>query len=127
MSYISFQTLFKNFDPNVVSATFRQFEANRIFLSEKLVIENPYNGTNPTPGPDGYYQGYGRYAQDVLIPAFIAAYTNKDPLSVATVKNANPNLKANPFSGFKAKPNWNVTYNGLSRLKWSGKDIYEYY
>jgi hypothetical protein len=49
-----------------------------------------YNGPNPTPGADGYYQGYGRYAQDVIIPAFISAYTNKDPLSISLVKNSNP-------------------------------------
>jgi len=117
ISYISFQTLFKKFDPNIVSETFRQFESNRIFLSEKLGKQNPYNGPNPTPGADGYYQGYGRYAQDVIIPAFISAYTNKDPLSVSLIKNSNPKLNSNPFNGLKAKPNWNVTYNGLSRIK----------
>jgi len=113
ISYISFQTLFKKFDPNIVSGTFKQFEANRIFLSEKLGKGNPYN-TNPTPGADGYYQGYGRYAQDVIIPAFISAYTNKDPLSISLIKNSNPSTSSNPFSGLKAKPNWNITYNGTN-------------
>ena len=117
ISYISFQTLFKKFDPNIVSETFEQFEANRIFLSERLGKTNPYNGPNPTPGADGFYQGYGRYAQDVIIPAFIAAYTNKDPLSVSLMKNSNPKTSSNPFSGLKAKPNWNITYNGLSKIK----------
>jgi cell surface protein SprA len=119
ISYISFQTLFKKFDPNIVSETFKQFEANRIFLSEKLGKTNPYNGPNPTPGADGFYQGYGRYAQDVIIPAFIAAYTNKDPLSVSLIKNSNPKLNANPFNGLKAKPNWNLTYNasGIKALE----------
>ena len=114
ISYISFQTLFKKFDPNVVSGTFKQFENNRIFLSEKLGKTNPYNGPNPTPGADGYYQGYGRYAQDVIIPAFISAYTNKDPLSISLIKNSNPSTSANPFSGLKAKPNWNLTYNATN-------------
>ncbi len=120
ISYIAFQTLFKKFDPNIVSETFRQFEANRIFLSAKLGKENPYNyagGTPPAPGPDGYYEGYGRYAQDVIIPAFISAYTNKDPLSVSLMKNSNPSTSSNPFSGLKAKPNWNLSYGGLSRIK----------
>jgi cell surface protein SprA len=117
ISYISFQTLFKKFDPNIVSETFKQFEANRIILSGKLGKLNTYNGPNPTAGPDGYYKGYGRYAQDVIIPAFIAAYTNKDPLSVSLVKNSNPKLNSNPFNGLKAKPNWNITYSGLSRIK----------
>ncbi len=115
ISYIAFQTLFKKFDPNVVSETFKKFESNRVIISQKLGKENPYS--TQTQNPDGYYQGYGRYAQDVIIPSFIAAYTNKDPLSIALVKNSNPSLSSNPFSGLKAKPNWNLTYSGLSRLK----------
>ena len=115
VSYISYQTLFKKFDPNVVSETFKQFEANRRILSGKLGGLNPYQtgGTDP----DGYVKGYGRYAQDVVIPAFLAAYTNKDPLGVKLTKNSNPNIKANPFSGILPKPNWNITYTGLSRMK----------
>ena len=115
ISYISYQTLFDKFDPNVVSETFKRFEANRVALSQKLGLENPYVN-NPTPGADGYVEGYGRYAQDVVIPAFIAAYTNKNPTSVKGVKNNNPNISSNPFSGFIPKPNWTVTYSGLSRV-----------
>jgi cell surface protein SprA len=115
VSYISYQTLFSKFDPNVVSATFKQFEANRKTLSGKLGSINPYAAGNIV-GADGYVKGYGRYAQDVVIPAFIAAYTNKDPASVKLIKNSNPNLKANPFSGIIPKPNWTLTYTGLSRL-----------
>jgi len=116
ISYISFQTLFDKFDPNVVSETFKKFEANRAAISQKLGNENDYLGPNPTPGADGYVEGYGRYAQDVVIPAFIAAYTNKNPTSVTGVKNSNPNLSSNPFSGFIPKPNWTITYNGLPRI-----------
>lgn len=114
VSYISYQTLFKKFDPNVVSETFKQFEANRRILSGKLASLNPYQTGGADP--DGYAKGYGRYAQDVVIPAFLAAYTNKDPLSVKLAKNSNPNIKANPFSGILPKPNWNLTYTGLSRI-----------
>ncbi|MBK5271536.1 MAG: cell surface protein SprA, partial [Bacteroidia bacterium] len=102
--------------PNVVSETFKTFENNRRILSQKLKGLNPYAVSNATD-PDGYVQGYGRYAQDVVIPAFIAAYTNKDPLKVNLAKNDNPNLRSNPFSGILPRPNWNITYNGLSRLK----------
>jgi cell surface protein SprA len=115
ISYISYQTLFRKFDPNEISETFRQFEANRVLLSARLKGENPYaqnNGQNV----DGYFEGYGRYAQDVLIPSFIAAYTKKDPFSVQLIKNSNSNLRANPFSKLMPKPNWNITYNGLTRI-----------
>ena len=116
MSYISYQTLFKKFDPQNVSETFRQFEANRTLLSKRLGETNPYQGgvVDPT---SGYYAGYGRYAQDVLIPAFLAAYTNKDPSSIQLVRNSNPKLRSNPFSRLLPKPNWNITYSGLSRMK----------
>ena len=115
ISYISYQTLFEKFDPNVVSATFKQFEANRIILSQRLKGENGYAANNGNTA-DGYVQGYGRYAQDVLIPAFLSAYTNKDPMSVKLVKNSNPNLRSNPFAGLIPKPNWAITYTGLSRM-----------
>jgi cell surface protein SprA len=114
ISYISYQTLFTKFDPNEVSETFHRFESNRTVLSQRLYNENPYK--NGGQGPAGYYAGYGQYAQDVLIPAFIAAYTNKDPTSVQLVKNSNPNLSANPFSRLLPKPNWNITFNGLTRI-----------
>ena len=115
ISYISYQTMFRKFNPTVVSETFKQFENNRVILSKKLGGLNPYQGG--VQGTDGYYKGYGRYAQDVVIPSFLAAYTNKDPLSVKLIKNDNPKLKANPFSGIMPRPNWSLTYNGLSRLK----------
>lgn len=114
ISYISYQTLFTSFNPNVVSSTFKQFEANRKLLSAKLGTANPYQSGGV--GTDGYYKGYGRYAQDVVIPSFIAAYTNKDPSSVKLFSNANPSLRHNPFSALVPKPNWTLTYNGLSKL-----------
>src|SRR4029079_6280635 len=95
---------------------FREFEANRAILSQRLKGLNPY-AAGASQNADGYYEGYGRYAQDVVIPAFIAAYTGKDPLTVKLIKNSNPNLRSNPFSGLIPKPNWNLTYNGLTKLK----------
>jgi cell surface protein SprA len=115
ISYISYQTLFSKFDPNEVSETFKQFESNRAILSNRLKGVNVY-AQNNVPTPDGYIEGYGRYAQDVLIPAFLAAYTNKDPMSIQLIKNSNPNLRSNPFSKLIPKPNWNITYNGLTRI-----------
>jgi cell surface protein SprA len=116
VSYISYQTLFDKFDPEEVSQAFKQFEANRLLLSQRLGSKNPYQGGVFDPAT-GYYVGYGRYAQDVLIPAFIAAYTKKDPTTIQLIKNSNPDLRANPFSKLLPKPNWNITYSGLSRMK----------
>ncbi|GAB4092650.1 cell surface protein SprA [Flaviaesturariibacter terrae] len=115
ISFISYKTLFTKFDPNQVSETFKTFESYRRILSQRLGTENPYANPNNLSS-DGYVIGYGRYAQDVIIPAFVAAYTGKDPMKVSTIKNSNANLRSNPFSGFIPKPNWSVSYSGLSRL-----------
>ena len=114
VTYIAFKTLFGKFDPNRVSQTFKTFEANRIILSKRLGTSNPYSQTQ---GADGYYYGYGKYAVDVLIPSFIAAYTGQDPNKVSLIKQNNPNTKSNPFRGILPKPNWKIDYNGLSKIK----------
>src|SRR5690606_13552767 len=116
VSYISYQTLFTKFDPNVVSETFKQFEANRAILSRDLAFKNPYNTPTPIVDDPEYFEGYGRYAQEVVIPAFLAAYTGKDPLSIKPIKNSNKKSSSNPFNGILPKPNWTLTYNGLSRI-----------
>ena len=114
ISYISYQTMFTKFDPNVTSETFKQFEANRLLLSQRLAKNNPYQSGNVDA--NGYYEGYGRYAQEVVIPSFLAAYGKKDPNTVSLFKNSNPDIKANPFKSLMPKPNWTVSYNGLSRI-----------
>jgi cell surface protein SprA len=120
VSYISYKTLFGKFDPNRVSQTFKKFQDYRQVLSERLGKANPYSAGQPV-GSDGYYYGYGRYAIDVLIPAFIAAYTGEDPKKVALIRQNNPNVKSNPFRGILPKLNWKVDYNGLSKLKFFSK------
>ncbi|MEP6595635.1 MAG: cell surface protein SprA, partial [Ginsengibacter sp.] len=113
VSYISFKTLFEKFDPNQISATFAKFQDYRKILSQRLGKLNPYSQVQ---APDGYYLGYGRYAVDVLIPSFIAAYTGQDPQKVSLIKQNNPNIKSNPFRGIMPKPNWRISYNGLSKI-----------
>ncbi len=113
VSFISVKTLFGKFQPNEITNTFKTFENNRQIISARLGSANPYSGVK---GTDGYYKGYGKYAQDVLIPAFIAAYSGKSAETVALTKEDNPNIKFNPFSGYLPKPNWHITYNGLSRI-----------
>jgi cell surface protein SprA len=113
ISWISFRTLFTKYEPDQVTETFKKFEYNRYIISARLGAQNPYS---QQLGPDGYYKGYGRYSQDVLIPAFIAAYTGKDPNLISLINESNSNIRTNPFAGYLPKPNWRITYNGLSRL-----------
>ncbi len=113
VSYISFNTMFGKFKPNEVSQTFKNFENYRVVISDRLGAQNP---NSIGKGSDGYYQGYNKYNQEVIIPAFLAAYTGKDPNSVSLIKQNNPNIKSNPFSGILPKPNWRISYNGLTRI-----------
>lgn len=114
VSYISFHTLFEKVKPNEVSATFLEFQDYRRIISQRLAAKNPYSNDNPTP--EGYYPGYGKYAQEVVLPAFIAAYTGKKPTTVTLFKNSDPDIRSNPFTGIMPKPNWRLTYNGLTRI-----------
>jgi len=119
VSWIAFKTLFTPTSPTEVSETFKTFESNRLILSKRLAEQNPYwqqLPANQKIQADGYYYGYNRYAQDVLVPAFIAAYTGKDPMSVSLLKQTNSNIRSNPFSGYLPKPNWSITYTGLTRI-----------
>jgi cell surface protein SprA len=114
ISYISLKTLFTGSSTNQISSTFQTFENYRAIISSRLGALNPYSGGQTTP--DGYALGYGKYAQDVLIPAFIAAYSGQSPDKIALVTEDNPNIKFNPFSGYLPRPNWHLSYNGLARL-----------
>jgi cell surface protein SprA len=116
VSYMSISTLFGKYNPNVVSQTFLTFQNNRIIIANRLAALNPYWQAFPQNmkyTSDGFPTGYGRYAQDVLIPAFLAAYTGKDPYNIALVNETNPNINSNPFNGYKPVPNWRMSYNGL--------------
>jgi cell surface protein SprA len=113
ITFISFQTMFRKYSPTTPGDAFVQFEKNRLILSNRLGVANPYSGA---VNADGYYKGYGRYAQDVLIPAFIAAYTNQSAEKVGLIDQSNKRISDNPFKRYLPKPNWRLTYNGLSRI-----------
>ena len=88
-------------------------------MSRRLGKQNPYTQLQPGQGQlaDGYYYGYNKYAVDVLIPAFIAAYTGQDPDKVGLIDQNNANIKSNPFRSIKPKPNWKIDYTGLTKIK----------
>ncbi|CAL1516605.1 cell surface protein SprA [Chitinophaga sp. MM2321] len=122
ITYIAIKTMFGKINTrDGISQTFRNFEAYRNSISKRLGAANPYNNDPNVPVYDPkdptYRYGYTRYAQDVLIPAFLAAYTGKSPDKVGLLKEGNDNVKSNPFSNFFPKPNWRLTYNGLTKLE----------
>ncbi len=101
---------------------FAQFEANREIISSKL--NTAYNGGSTVLHENDaqfgdYYEGFGRYQLDVLIPAFLAAYTGKDANKVAVDllrRNASNNNKPGLYNMIPL-PNWTLTYKGLHKIK----------
>ncbi len=97
VSIISLGSTFSKDNEDQSSAVFRQFMTNRRVISARLANETPSNA---------FYDGYGSTSQDVVIPAFIAAYTD-----VAADKASLSPLSILPM------PNWRVTYDGFSKNK----------
>lgn len=93
---------------NYKSAAFQRFLSDRSVISLRLAQERAAGSTNGYTGnvKDGYADGYGKLAQDVMLPAFLSAYTSFTPGKVG--------LK--PFSSIPF-PNWTVRYQGLSKMK----------
>lgn len=121
ITFIAMKTMFGKIDAtDGISNTFHNFESYRKIISRRLGQENPYNNNGSTPEFDPkdpeYRYGYGRYSQDVLIPAFLAAYTGKSPETVGLLKQGQGDVKTNPFKSIFPKPNWRLTYTGLSRV-----------
>ena len=114
ISYVALRTFFDKHDPNMISTQFKNFENYRSIVSNRVAALNPY--WDQKQDPNGYAIGYGRYAQDVLIPSFIAAYTGKDPKKVSLLNQTNSSIRSNPFSGMLPMPNWNLLYNGLAAI-----------
>ena len=97
MSYLSFLTSFAGIRKDNTSPIFDKFEQYRAIIQQRL------NQTNPNVAEN---RGtYNKNSQDVLIPAFFAAYSGKDPSSV----------KLSPFYSIPL-PNWRIDYNGLTNL-----------
>ena len=105
-------------DENFSSAVFDQFLNNRdVFVGrvQKQYEEVVYPSYGFIPAElrgkkyDRQYGAVDNNTADVLVPAFLAAYTGRDPYS----------MKMNPFmSLLQVLPNWSVTFDGLGKLPW---------
>ena len=106
-------------DDNFASATFSQFLENRDIMQGR--VQERYDHINyPDYGftsghiyaGKAYDRSLGRVEKnsgDVLVPAFLSAYTGRDVTR----------MSFDPFlSVLKMLPNWSVTYDGLGKLPW---------
>lgn len=115
VSYIGLSKMFKPGGAN--SAVYNEFVNNRTVVSSRLGSESPYTKSTPDPNDPDYMKGYTQYSQDVLIPAFIAAYGGDNARDVALIDYTDRgNIRKNPFRKYTPMPNWRVAYTGLSKL-----------
>lgn len=106
ISIISIGTAFVKEDKQTKSsAVFSQFLENRKEVSRTIAEGRGFSSNNIVDST-GYYDGYGKTQQDVLIPAFFAAYT-KTPIGEV------------PLDFFRQlpKPNWRLNYDGLAKIE----------
>jgi cell surface protein SprA len=138
MTFNAFKTSFEGVDRKGVykSDAFDQFLNNRQTIAQRLGnsragLYYPTTGQYAEKGyagkaysPTGYPEfglpvekgtdGYGLSSPDVMIPSFLAAYSGKSASSIFL----------DPFPSFAfMQPNWRVTYDGLSKVKWFKKYI----
>ena len=104
ISTVMIGTFFGKSD-EITSETFNEFKANRIIIANRLAAEK---GINTIDGE--FPEGYGKNQQDVLLPAFFAAYSGQNADRVNLDK-----FRKIPI------PNWNIKYTGLMRKKWFKK------
>ncbi len=110
-SIISWRTAFvgeKGDADALVNQTFTDLVEIRDEVSQVIGnnVELGHLNSDSVSAESNYAPGYGGSQQDVLIGAFIAAYTGVAP-DHKTVKN--------PFSKMPL-PNWRVSYDGLSKI-----------
>lgn len=90
ISMVTFATAFSN-NGSLTSTVYEDFKKNITTISDRF---------NLATG-----QSYEKQSQDVLIPAFIAAYTGKPA----------DNVSLSPFPNIPI-PNWRVDYSGLTKI-----------
>ena len=101
MSFMAFNSAFEKLTSDGASTFFNTFESNRFIISQRLANERGITTIDST----GFYDGFGKYSQQVIIPAFLSAYSGKNP----------ENYSLSPFPKIP-KPNWRVNYSGLIRI-----------
>ncbi len=89
-----------------ISEVFENFKTYRLEIANRLADNRAINRDDYTRGTDEYPDGYGKLDQEVLLYAFLAAYSGKSPSAVSI---------GSPFTRIPL-PNWQITYNGITKI-----------
>jgi cell surface protein SprA len=96
-----------NVSNEIVSGAFDDFRENRLIVANRLATQRGIDITDPANlDAEGYPIGFGKNSQQVLIPAFLSAYSGNDVDKVSL----------SPFRDTPL-PNWTIKYTGLMRYK----------
>ncbi|MDD4603365.1 MAG: cell surface protein SprA [Bacteroidales bacterium] len=104
MSYLIIGTSFDKEDEFGRSSTFERMKQYRLQIAQRYAAMNP--NSKGVVDSTGFPMGYGNTDQEVLLSAFMSAYSGKDP----------GKIKLNAFPSIPL-PNWRLTYDGLAKLK----------
>ncbi len=106
MSYLAWNTAFVSDDKTTYSnENFENFRDYLLVIANRLSRKNP-NSDYGKRDSLGFPDGYGMTQQDVMIPAFLAAYGGKSPDKVEL--DYFPKIPM---------PNWRLTFTGLTNLE----------
>ncbi len=109
MTVIGIKTAFKGDNKDNTNDIFDKFKQYRFIIAQRLAAQNP-NSSNQIDPTTGFPDGYSASSQEVLIPAFLAAYLGKNPDKISLSPFSEKILSAIPL------PNWRLTYNGLTKI-----------
>ncbi|HKL07237.1 MAG TPA: cell surface protein SprA [Bacteroidales bacterium] len=110
MTYLTIGSAFEELSSsdNYYSASYENFKSYRIAISQRLGKErqnDPFYSGDESSDEPGYMDGYGSLSQQVMGPAFLAAYGYYDENNV-------------PLELFHQipLPNWSIRYDGLKDI-----------
>ncbi|RPG60222.1 MAG: cell surface protein SprA [Flavobacteriales bacterium TMED191] len=102
ISFLPIKTAFVKDRIDNSSSLFDNFINYRYDIAQRLADGTAFNNNT-----NSYPDGYGPNSQDVMIPAFLAAYSG-----------VNPNKQfLNKFPSIPM-PNWNINFNGFTKVPW---------
>ena len=102
ISFLAIRTSFVGDRLDNSSQLFDNFVNYRFDIAQRLASQQglPYNTTS-------YPEGYGPSSQEVMIPAFLAAYSGQSPNKQSL--NLFPSIPM---------PNWSINFNGFTKIPW---------
>jgi cell surface protein SprA len=119
ISVVSWGTAFEKIPRtgDYVSATFNRFREYTAVISQRRARERSLADPSYDPHFDpvtgeqvtgAYASGYGMTSSEVMVPAFLAAYTRRNPDRIS--------LSAFP-SMMQMMPNWRINFEGLTKFE----------